>query len=105
MGDLARAHRADRFIQEFNEDWLKKRGYQFHNVVSQSLNYDEYSQVVRHYVTLKEINGDETLLMSSEGIFGPESDEVELLAAQLAEWLGQSRRNIIKRLKKADLWV
>jgi hypothetical protein len=104
MGDIARASRAERFIKEFNKDWVKKKGYQFHNTVCQSLGYDEYAQVVRHYVTLKEISGDETELMGTLEIYGPEGDDCEALAECLAEWLEGTKEEMIERLKKANLW-
>jgi len=104
MGDIVRAGRAGRFINEFNKDWIRSQGYRFHNIITQGLGYDEYSQGVRHYITLKEIGGDETLLMGEKIIFGPEDDDMETLAEYLAEWLGGTREEIVERLKKANLW-
>ena len=104
MGDLAEAHRAGRFIEEFNNDWVRVKGYQFHNTVTQSLGYDEYARVVRHYIVLKEVTGDETELMGTLEIFGPDGDDLEALAECLAEWLKGTKKEMVKRLKKAKLW-
>ena len=104
MGDIARTSRAERFIKEFNEDWVKKKGYQFHELLSQGLGYDEYCQVVRHYILLESVRGDKEEFMSPLEIYGPEGDDCETLAECLAEWLEGTKEEMIERLKKVDLW-
>ena len=103
MGSVARASRAKRFIDEFENDWIKKKGMLFHNTVSQHLGYDEDTQVVRHYIVLTEITGDEALLTTDTEIFNPEDEQDSGeygLVPYLAECLEQDREHIIKRLKK-----
>ena len=112
MGGSASMNRCHRFIEEFNEDFVKKFGLpasmveRVGNDAGQGLGTDETYWVVRFYATLwvdtqTHVRTVEVTLPEA-GVWDPDDPEEDLVQ-QLKEYLAIPKREARLRIKRADL--
>lgn len=112
MGGSASMNRCHRFIDEFNEDFVKAFSLPPSMVcceeidVGQGLGVDETYWVVRFYATLWVDTQTRArtveVVITEAGVWNPDDPEEDLVQ-QLKDILGIPKREARLRLKKADL--
>lgn len=107
MGSVSRTERCERFIKEFNDDYIKACGIKPVNktIIAESLQMHDLYESVFHYVTVMAFAND-CELMFPEVIYDPEGDEctVDACIHWLSEVLEKDVNEIAERFQKADLF-
>ena len=101
MGSISRQSRCDRFINEFEEDLLKKHSIQNPCILGQSLGVFDATEQVFLFVSLQ--NGEiEEELIQPYPFFDPEEPSQDSIA-RIVEQLGITPAMAKKRFKRAGL--
>jgi len=101
MGSCSRTDRCDRFIKEFNDDYVKENGVVGDNIVSQGLGFNDLQECVFYYLTVKFESGTYELMMP-DIVFDPESPSYDTIE-MMANLLNVPQSEIEARMDKCGL--
>jgi hypothetical protein len=109
MGSIARMSRSERFIREFEKDFVELRRLRAGSVltvVNVFLGQEDSSlEQVKLCIQVRDRTGDEFVLEEGEAVFDPENDYGNDLVERVAAELGSSEHQAKKRLMRAKLLV
>lgn len=112
MGSSSRTERCERFIAEFNDDYIKACGIKSVNktVIAEALGFHDLYECVFHYVTILAVSAVSAVsvdeeLMFPDVIYDPDGDEdtVNACIHWLAETLEKDVNEIEARFRKVGL--
>jgi hypothetical protein len=108
MGQITRTNRAERFIEEFEKDYVGKFEVKANDKLKVKRVFlaciDGDYEFVRVVVVLTIPGGKELVLLSEDILFDPEDDGKDDSIERLTANLGITKKEAAARLKKADLF-
>lgn len=102
MGDSAIMSRASRFIEEFNEEYIKAWGMESAAVVRQSLGQDDCYLFMALYATITTDKGEVEVMIEGTQFDLDEGTDEELVD-RVHDVVGGDRQAVVDRLLKTEL--